>query len=378
MKRFLLFGLLWMALLTVGCRESRPFSADDFTVERYTPRHATGFDIRSREESRSSLISVRNPWQGGAGEVQYLYVVRDGERVPARFPGQVVEAPVRRVVCMSSSFVAMFDLLGEVERIVGVSGIDFIANEYVATHRQCGEVRDVGFDSNLNFELMVAMRVDLVLLYGVAGEDTAVTGKLRELGIPYIYIGDYVEESPLGKAEWMMVIAELTDCMERGRELFDATCARYEALRDGVKLGVRPTVMLNTPYRDTWYLPSTKSYMVRLIEDAGGRFVYSGNTGNASLPVEIEQAYLLTTQADYWLNTGAANTLRELTSQNPRFATVPAVRDGRVFNNNRRQTPAGGSDFWESGVVHPDRVLADLLRIFEGRSDSLFYYKKLE
>ena len=124
MKRFFLVGLLWMALAAVGCRDSRPFAVEDFTVERYTPRYASGFDIRSREGSVSSLITVRNPWQGGSGEVQYLYVVRDGEPVPAGFPGQVVEAPVRRVVCMSSSHVAMFDLLGEVERIVGVSGID--------------------------------------------------------------------------------------------------------------------------------------------------------------------------------------------------------------------------------------------------------------
>ncbi len=378
MKRFFLVGLLWMALAAVGCRDSRPFAVEDFTVERYTPRYASGFDIRSREGSASSLVTVRNPWQGGSGEVQYLYVVRDGEPVPAGFPGQVVEAPVRRGVCMSSSHVAMFDLLGEVERIVGVSGIDYIANDYVAAHKLCGEVRDVGYDSNLNFELLVAMRVDLVLLYGVAGEDTAVTNKLRELGIPYIYIGDYVEESPLGKAEWVMVIAELTDRMEQGRSLFDATCARYEALRDGVKPGPRPRVMLNTPYRDTWYLPSADSYMVRLIEDAGGAYVCPEARGNASHAVEIEQAYLLTNSADYWFNTGAANSLQELVRQNPRFASVPAVRNGRVFNNNRRQTPAGGSDFWESGVVHPDRVLADLIRIFEGRSDSLWYYKKLE
>ena len=201
---------------------------------------------------------------------------------------------------------------------------------------------------------------------------------IRDRGIPYIYIGDYVEESPLGKAEWVMVIAELTDRMEQGRSLFDATCARYEALRDGVKPGQRPRVMLNTPYRDTWYLPSADSYMVRLIEEAGGAYVCPEARGNASHAVEIEQAYLLTNSADYWLNTGAANSLQELVRQNPRFASVPAVRNGRVFNNNRRQTPAGGSDFWESGVVHPDRVLADLIRIFEGRSDSLWYYKKLE
>ena len=110
---------------------------------------------------------------------------------------------------MSSSHVAMFDAIGQVRRVSGVSGIDYISNPYVREHRLCGEVRDVGYDTNLNFELLAAMRPDLMLLYGVTGENTVVTGKLRELGIPYVYIGDYVEESPLGKAEWLVLAAEL-------------------------------------------------------------------------------------------------------------------------------------------------------------------------
>jgi len=52
-----------------------------------------------------------------------------------------------------------------------------------------------------------------------------------------------------------------------------------------------------------------------------------------------------------------------------------------VFNNNRRQTPAGGSDFWESGVIHPDLVLRDLSLILGGKpaeEGELHYYKRLE
>ena len=134
--------------------------------------------------------------------------IRDSAKAPADFAGQAVKAPVRHVVCMSSSHVAMFDAIGQVRRVSGVSGIDYISNPYVREHRLCGEVRDVGYDTNLNFELLAAMRPDLMLLYGVTGENTVVTGKLRELGIPYVYIGDYVEESPLGKAEWLVLAAE--------------------------------------------------------------------------------------------------------------------------------------------------------------------------
>lgn len=223
-----------------------------------------------------------------------------------------------------------------------------------------------------------------MLLYGVTGENTVVTGKLRELGIPYIYVGDYMEESPLGKAEWLMVAAELCNDRSRGAETFGGIAERYRAVKTAVAgsaPAVRPKVMLNTPYRDTWFMPSSRSFMIRLIEDAGGEYVYTKNDSDTSVAVDLEEAYLLASSADVWLNVGPCNTLAELTAQNPKFAGIPAIRNRMVFNNNRRQTPAGGSDFWESGVIRPDLVLRDLSLILGGKpaeEGELHYYKRLE
>ena len=379
MKRFALLIAVLTGLLASGCGGSATRSAADFTVEIYTPEYASGFDIRGRDKDAATLVTVRNPWQGAGNVEQHLLILREGAKAPAGLDAQVVKAPVRHVVCMSSSHVAMFDALGEVRRISGVSGIDYISNTYVNEHRYCGEVRDVGYDTNLNFELLASMRPDLVLLYGVTGENTVVTGKLRELGIPYVYIGDYVEESPLGKAEWLVLAAELCDLRAAGADTLQRIARDYQSLKaHPAPDAPRPKVMLNTPYRDTWFLPSTQSYMIRLIEDAGGEYVYTKNDSDTSVAVDMEEAYLLANAADFWLNVGACNTLAELTAQNPKFSGIPVVRKRNVYNNNRRQTPAGGSDFWESGVVHPDLVLRDLRAIFSGDSVPTCYYKRLE
>lgn len=353
----------------------------DFTSTLYKPDFAAGFDIRGNARDDSSLITIRNPWQGGSNVEQYLLVLRGNTPRPDAFPGQVVHAPVRRIICMSTSHVALLDAIGQANRIGGVSGIDYISNEYIRKNRRNGEVQDVGYDSNLNFERLAAMRPDLILLYGVTGENTVITGKLAELGIPYVYIGDYMEESPLGKAEWMVAVAELCDLRDAGADTLRRIAANYNRLKEQIARTPaenRPRVMLNTPYRDTWFMPSTRSYMVRLIEDAGGEYIYARNRSNASVAVDLEEAYLLASGADCWINVGACNSLGELTAQNPKFASVPAVRNRRVWNNNRRQTPAGGSDFWESGVVRPDRVLEDLHAIFSENGDSTCYYKRLE
>ena len=379
MKRFSRLLLTFSAALASACGGSSGPVLSDFTTEIYTPAYASGFDIRGNGNNASTLVSIRNPWQGGTNVEQHLLILRDDAKAPADFAGQVVKAPVRHVVCMSSSHVAMFDAIGQAKRISGVSGIDYISNPYVREHRLCGEVRDVGYDTNLNFELLAAMRPDLMLLYGVTGENTIVTGKRRELGIPYIYIGDYMEESPLGKAEWLVLAAELCDLRAAGADTLQRIARDYQALKaHPAPDAPRPKVMLNTPYRDTWFLPSSQSYMIRLIEDAGGEYVYTKNDSDTSVAVDMEEAYLLANAADFWLNVGPCNTLAELTAQNPKFSGIPVVRSRNVYNNNRRQTPAGGSDFWESGVVRPDLVLRDLRTIFSGDSVPTCYYKRLE
>ena len=372
------------ALVFVACAGEPARSLEEFSTVVYEPSYATGFDISGAEGAASTLITVRNPWQGAEGVEKRLFISREGEGVPEGFEGQVIEGSAERVVCMSSTYVAMIDAIGCTERVVGVSGIDFIYNSRVREAASEGRVHDVGHDSNINFELLLTLRPDVVLIYGVAGENGVANAKLDELNIPYFYLGDYVEESPLAKAEWTVVVAEILGVRERGEELFAGIESRYLELRKQVEESAseRPTVMFNTPYRDTWYMPSTRSYAVRIVEDAGGQYVYDGNHGTASQPIDLELAYVLTREADYWINVGQYATLEDLRRDNPRFVGAKAVREGRVYSSDRRATAKGGSDFWESAVVNPDVVLRDLVAILHPElnlvSEELTYYKRIE
>ena len=168
----------------------------------------------------------------------------------------------------------MLDALGQVDRVVGVSGRNYISNKYVTTHPEA--VADIGFDGNIDYELLLAQRPDLVLLFGVSGA-SGMESKLLEMGIPFCYIGEYLEESPLGKAEWLVAIAEITDSREKGEAVFEPVPERYDALRAKVAAATskHPKVMINTPYAGSWFMASTESYVARLIADAGGCLLYT-------------------------------------------------------------------------------------------------------
>ncbi len=384
MKHFDRIVAVLCALVFVACAGEPARSLEEFSTVVYEPSYATGFDLRGAEGAASTLLTVRNPWQGAEGVEKRLFIAREGERAPEGFEGQVIEGSAERVVCMSSTYVAMIDALDCTERVVGVSGIDFIYNTRVREAASEGRVHDVGHDSDINFELLLTLQPDLVLLYGVSGENGVANAKLDELNIPYLYLGDYVEESPLAKAEWTVAVAEILGVRERGEKLFEGIESRYLELRERVEESVteRPTVMFNTPYRDTWYMPSSRSYAVRIVEDAGGRYVYDGNHGTASQPIDLEQAYVLTREADYWINVGQYATLEDLRRDNHRFVGAKAVREGRVYSSDRRATAKGGSDFWESAVVNPDVVLSDLVAILHPElnlvGEELTYYKRIE
>ena len=155
---------------------------------------------------------------------------------------------------------------------------------------------------------------------------------------------------------------------------------RYDSLKTlAAKAERKPVVMLNTPYGDSWLMAPPSSYVARLIADAGGQYVYTQDTGNQSRPIDTEEAYRLAEMSDCWINVGSAASLRELAEIVPKFMDTRPVREGRVYNNNRRTNPSGGNDYWESGVIHPDLILQDLIRIFhpELTDAEPTYYRKL-
>lgn len=370
--------LLILTLAATACHQKGNVTLQDFTLELYKPQYASGFEIIGAEGRESSILRIHNPWQGAEDITTNLFIARNGEPTPAGFEGQVIDGDIERVICMSSSHVAMFDAIEEVERVVGVSGKYFISNEYVCAN---DSVLDVGYDSEANYELIVALDPDIVLLYGITGA-SSIENKLRELQIPYAYIGEYLEEAPLGKTEWMVAIGEIVGQRAKAEQVFQQIPVRYTLLKEAAAAATsaKPKVMINTPYADSWVMASTSSYVARLIADAGGDYIYRKNTSNSSMPIDLEEAAQLSANADVWINVGSLTSLSDMRRQFPKFADTPCVVKGEVYNCDKRSEPGRGNDYWESGIVNPDIVLRDLIKIFHPEliDEEFVYYRQLK
>lgn len=387
MKKFLLIPALLISLasLTVsqGCTGNRTGEVDSFSEKIYEPKEAKGFEILGEPGKKSVLIRSKAPWQGAEeSEVRELLILRGGESAPEEFKGQILKEEAKRVICMSSGHIAMLSKMEELDRIVGGSTLDYVADPKIQQKRN--SLAEIGFEGNIDYEALVGADPDLVILYGV-NSSNPMEAKLRELGIPFIYIGDYLEQSPLGKAEWMVAIGECIGRREKSIKLFNPIAQRYNNLKRRLETlpadSEHPKVMLNTPYGDQWLMPPTGSYMVRLIKDAGGEYLYSELKGNSSAPISKETALQLTGEADLWLNVGNdINNMSDLRKALPLFTEEKVVKNGEIYTNLRRQLPSGGNDFYESGIVNPDIILRDLIKIFYPQlvDEDLYYYRKLE
>lgn len=372
--------MLLTALITSwGCKRKGDTGTEGYDKVLYEPQYASGFKIFGEEGTHNSIVRIFNPWQGADDVSLDFFIDRDNTGAPEGFEGQIIKGNAGRVVCMSSTHIAMLDALGATDRTVGVSGLGYISNKNIRAGSDT--IADVGYEGNINYENLVSSKPDVVLLYGVNAA-SSMENKLVELGIPYIYIGDYVEDSPLGKAEWMVAVAELLGMREEGIDAFGSIPRNYNALTAMVDsiAESKPKVMLNAPYGDVWYLPCDGSYMSRIIADAGGDYVFGGNAGNSTVPVDMEKALKLISEAQVWINAGDAVSLEELKRRYPRFADSQSVRDRKVYNNNKRVSPGGGNDFYESGTVRPDLILRDLVKIFYPGviEEDFVYYLPLE
>lgn len=329
-------------------------------------------------------VTISEPWQNSAGTRHIWYLVQRDRELPSGVDeAQVIRIPVRKMICMSTTHIAMMRALGADSLIAGISGSSLIYDSLMLNRIRRGLIRDVGYEGNLNKELVVSLAPDLLMAYGIAGPSSGSTARLTETGVKVLYNADYLEEHPLARCEWIRLFGLLTGKEEAADSIFNSVSAAYDELAEEVrdKVTGRPGVLLGAPWEDVWYVSPSNSYIGRLIEDAGGHYIFADMTGPNSVPLSVESVYRRATDADIWINPGTAGSLAEIMAADPRLASLPPFREGSVWNNRRRMTEAGGNDYWESAVVRPDLLLRDMVSIIHPElvpGHVQFYYRRLE
>ncbi len=373
--------ILWSILVLAQACTSPAGEAGSGGERGQGTSYARGFRIETYRNFK--VLHVVDPWQGSSGIHLEYVLAGDPGFVPDSLAGlPFIKTPVSRVICMSTTHIAMIHALGRTGTIVGISGPEYISNPELGLRIKSGEVKDVGADQSLDYERIVSLRPDMVMAYGITAEVSGMVKRMGDLGIPVILNGDYLENEPLGKTEWIKFMAAFYGMDHIADSIFMGIEKEFERYRSlaGDAPG-RPRVMTGLPWKDAWYVPGGRSFAAAFIRDAGGEYIWEDMESREAFPVDLESVIARGTDADIWINSGKALSLEEIRRTESRLVHLKPYRERSVYNNTARLNQNGGNDFWETGVMEPHLILADLIRIFHPGllpGHELRYYERLQ
>jgi iron complex transport system substrate-binding protein len=353
-------------------------TAEIAPADRITPRYARNFTIEY--EPGGKRVTVRNPWRGADLVLTHLLLPCGATAPPRAARQSVIRVPVSRAATTSTTELPHFVALGIVDRLVGHNRLDFATEPEIRARISAGAIAEIGDGVRLDLESLYALRPDLVLATSIGSPELDAFSMLERAGLPYAVDASWTETTPLGRAEWLKFTAAFVDREAEANRVFAGIAARYEELAAiGRAAKDRPTVLVGTPFQGTWHVSGGAAYQARLIADAGGDYLWADDSTTGAIPLDFETVYARGLHADVWIHPYGWRTLADGLAADERMADFGSFRSGRVYNNDLRTNGSGGNDYWETGSLRPDLILADLLEIFHPDliDHELVFHRKL-
>lgn len=362
---------------TASTTAQKSYFADQVTI-----RHARGFSIQYVNNYK--ILSIISPFENKSDTIRYALVQRGTPHPKGYSPNQIIEIPLRSLVAMSSMHVGLVDFLEADSLLVGMGNLKYVSAPKVIQRIEAGKIKEVGQGQTINEEKLITMHPDLLMAMGspIARMDRYRT--LREAGVPVLINSEWVETTPLGRAEWVKLMAALLNKEGLANQKFAEVEKEYNRLAALTrKVDAKPSILSGMNSKDAWFVPDGDSYMTHFFLDAGGSYRWSDQRATGSLPLNFETVYPVALAADYWLNVGISdvNSKQDILAKDARYADFKSFKSGQVYNYGKRINSRGSNDFWESGAVNPHLILADLIKILHPDllpKHELVYYKQLK
>ena len=371
--------LFTVVVALASCRGGNNVSLSTADGDTLALKHSSLLTIVEHEGY--TVAEISNPWKPGKLLHRYYLVPRTSDIKPQTSDfsdGTIVEVPVQRAAVFTTVHCALLTELGLGCHIVGVADAKYIKVPYIQEQIKAGRIVDCGNGLNPVVEKIMDVKPDVIMLSPF--ENSGGYGKTEEIGIPLIECAEYMETSPLARAEWMRFYGLLFGESAKADRLFQQVDSSYTALKQqAAKAGQGRSVLVDKITGSVWYMPGGRSTIGQMLQDAGGRYPWATDNQSGSLSLPFETVLERAGESDVWmLRYSADHDLRqaELLSEFHGYSQLKAFRQHEVYGCNVEQ-----SHFYEDTPFHPDRLLCDFLQILHPDIiglPPLRYYKKVK
>lgn len=317
-------------------------------------------------------VSITNPWDSTASLANYLLTNASTASVEATNE-ILLQLPLKRLIVYSSVHASLIAELGFADAIVGIADADYIKTPELLLRLADGRITNIGSSLEPSLEKIIAAKPDAILL---SPFQNAGHGVVDKAGIPVIECADYMETTPLGRAEWSKFYAMLVEGIApTNNQIFDNSRAKYNQLKETAQtFADKPKVVTEWQSNGNWMMPGGASYAGRLLTDAGATYPFAGNTSPGSIPMNYEKAFMAAKDADFWLIKSFDHELtrNDVAKNHPLNKHIWAYNNNGIYYANTARV-----NLFEETPFHPERLLAEYIAIFHKTGAPLRYYQPI-
>ena len=373
------FTLALLVLLTISCKKEK----QGFTPTQGTPvtiDYAQGFLLTDFDGYQ--LLEVTKAFPNSTDTLRYALVPKHtatSVSLPENIP--VIPVPLETVVVTSTTHIPSLEMLEVAKSLVGFPNLDYVSSTLSRKRIANNKIKELGQNESINTEVLLELNPTAVVSFGVEGQNKSLE-VAQKAGIPILYNGDWVEQDPLGKAEWIKFFGALYDKNALADSLFTQIAKDYNDTKKlATQARTKPTVISGAMYKDVWYLPKGDSWPARLIADAGGEYLWADTSGTGSLALSVESVLDQGQQATHWVAPAQYSSYDAMRKAHTAYENFDAFKNEQVYTFAAKKGETGGLLYYELAPNRPDIVLKDILHYLHPEilpDYKPFFFSKLE
>lgn len=375
--------LLIAAGFLYSCNNSKNTSIPEILkkteYEQVNIKYAEGFKIQNT--ASGYYVTIMNPWPESSVSYTFKLVKNQGrELLPEPDEPLSIHIPIDNIVLTSTTHIPPLVLLHEENSLIGFPGSDYISDPKVRKLIDEGKVEELGVNESINIEATLLLEPDVVMGFSI-DDSNPIYKKIENAGIPVLYNGDWVEQHPLAKAEWIKLFGILYGKEQQADSIFNAIEKEYINTQKLVKNVSSPKVLSGATWKEQWYLPYGNSWQGKILRDAGASYIYQETKGKGSLAYNIEKVLTDGNDATYWIAPGQYTSYSRMLEENASYNLFDAFKNKRVYTHALTVGEKGGVTYYEEASMRPDLVLKDLVKILHPElklDHELYFFKPLK
>lgn len=406
-RKIYIFGALLALLVQTACQGGKTTAGEAEEGDTLKMKYAKLLTIvKHGEKGTASLnndaenaeyqyaeVNVANPWKAGTMLHRYILIPKgeEGDKTVAmlakrrstgaRCTTDTMRTPVESNLVFTAPHCQLLTELGCQNAITGVCDKDYINIPDIKSRAQADAkvahpIMDCGSSMQPDIERIIALHPEALLISPF--ENSGGYGKLDKLRIPVIETADYMETSPLGRAEWIKLYGLLLGS-SKADSLFSAIEKEYLQLKaEAAKLPLGLSILTERKTGNVWYVPGGKSTMGILLRDAHARYIFADDTHSGSLSMSPEQIIAKGNQVDVWAFKyfgGNALTKQDLLAEYQGYQALKAFQTGTVYETDTSCEP-----YFELTSFHPEILLREFIVLSHPEAGDKFgklrFYKK--